>query len=82
MAKPAYRRVIVKVSGEAFAGPNDFGIHAADHRAHRRGSGRGARARRHDRRRGRRRQHHPRRRSPRKMAVAPDRRRDGHAGRR
>src|SRR5437763_1461874 len=28
MAKPAYRRVIVKVSGEAFAGPNDFGIHA------------------------------------------------------
>jgi uridylate kinase len=25
---PAYRRVIVKVSGEAFAGPNDFGIHA------------------------------------------------------
>src|SRR5213079_684862 len=28
MAKPAYRRVIVKVSGEAFSGPNDFGIHA------------------------------------------------------
>ena len=28
MAKPAYRRVIVKVSGEAFCGPNDFGIHA------------------------------------------------------
>ena len=25
---PAYRRVIVKVSGEAFAGPNEFGIHA------------------------------------------------------
>src|SRR3954468_1395817 len=25
---PAYRRVIVKVSGEAFSGPNDFGIHA------------------------------------------------------
>jgi uridylate kinase len=28
MASPAYRRVIVKVSGEAFSGPNDFGIHA------------------------------------------------------
>ena len=28
MAKAAYRRVIVKVSGEAFSGPNDFGIHA------------------------------------------------------
>src|SRR5437764_5042231 len=28
MAKPAYRRVIVKVSGEAFSGPNDFGVHA------------------------------------------------------
>ena len=28
MAEPAYRRVIVKVSGEAFCGPNDFGIHA------------------------------------------------------
>ena len=28
MAKLAYRRVIVKVSGEAFCGPNDFGIHA------------------------------------------------------
>jgi uridylate kinase len=28
MAKPAYRRVIVKVSGEAFSGPNEFGIHA------------------------------------------------------
>ena len=28
MAIPAYRRVIVKVSGEAFSGPNDFGIHA------------------------------------------------------
>ena len=28
MPSPAYRRVIVKVSGEAFCGPNDFGIHA------------------------------------------------------
>ena len=28
MAKPAYRRVIAKVSGEAFSGPNEFGIHA------------------------------------------------------
>ena len=28
MAEPAYRRVIVKVSGEAFSGPNEFGIHA------------------------------------------------------
>jgi len=28
MPEPAYRRVIVKVSGEAFSGPNDFGIHA------------------------------------------------------
>ena len=28
MAKPAHRRVIVKVSGEAFSGPNDFGVHA------------------------------------------------------
>ena len=27
MAKPAYRRVIVKVSGEALSGPNGFGIH-------------------------------------------------------
>jgi uridylate kinase len=28
MTKPAYRRVIVKVSGEAFSGPHEFGIHA------------------------------------------------------
>jgi len=27
MAKPAYRRVIVKVSGEALSGPDEFGIH-------------------------------------------------------
>ena len=27
MAKPAYRRVIVKVSGEALSGPTGFGIH-------------------------------------------------------
>jgi uridylate kinase len=27
MAEPNYRRVIVKVSGEALMGPNDFGIH-------------------------------------------------------
>jgi uridylate kinase len=29
MTKPAYRRVIVKVSGEALSGPDDWGIHAA-----------------------------------------------------
>ena len=28
MSKPEYRRVIVKVSGEAFSGPDEFGIHA------------------------------------------------------
>jgi uridylate kinase len=27
MSKPAYRRVIVKVSGEALSGPDEFGIH-------------------------------------------------------
>src|SRR5437016_825880 len=27
MAKPAYRRVVVKLSGEAFSGPDGFGIH-------------------------------------------------------
>ena len=27
LAKPAYRRVIVKVSGEALSGPEGFGIH-------------------------------------------------------
>src|SRR5581483_8085918 len=27
MAKPVYRRVIVKVSGEALSGPDGFGIH-------------------------------------------------------
>jgi uridylate kinase len=27
MSKPAYRRVIVKVSGEALSGPDQFGIH-------------------------------------------------------
>jgi len=27
MARPAYRRVIVKVSGESLSGPNGFGIH-------------------------------------------------------
>jgi uridylate kinase len=27
MAKPVYRRVVVKVSGEALTGPGDFGIH-------------------------------------------------------
>jgi uridylate kinase len=27
MAKPIYRRVVVKVSGEALMGPDDFGIH-------------------------------------------------------
>ena len=26
-SKPAYRRVIVKVSGEALSGPEGFGIH-------------------------------------------------------
>jgi uridylate kinase len=29
MAEPIYRRVIVKVSGEALMGPDDFGIHQA-----------------------------------------------------
>ena len=29
MAKPIYRRVLVKVSGEALMGPGDFGIHQA-----------------------------------------------------
>ena len=29
MAKPTYRRVIVKLSGEAFGGPEKFGIHQA-----------------------------------------------------
>jgi uridylate kinase len=28
MAKSAYRRVVVKISGEALSGPMDFGIHA------------------------------------------------------
>ena len=27
MAKPIYRRVVVKVSGEALMGPDGFGIH-------------------------------------------------------
>ena len=27
MAEPIYRRVVVKVSGEALMGPGDFGIH-------------------------------------------------------
>ena len=27
MAKPVYRRVVVKVSGEALMGPDSFGIH-------------------------------------------------------
>jgi uridylate kinase len=27
MAKPVYRRAIVKVSGEALSGPEGFGIH-------------------------------------------------------
>jgi uridylate kinase len=27
MAKPIYRRVVVKVSGEALMGPDSFGIH-------------------------------------------------------
>jgi uridylate kinase len=29
MAEPAYRRVIVKISGEALAGPDSYGIHQA-----------------------------------------------------
>ena len=29
MAKPIYRRVLVKVSGEALMGPGGFGIHQA-----------------------------------------------------
>ena len=29
MAEPNYRRVIVKVSGEALMGPDEFGIHQA-----------------------------------------------------
>jgi uridylate kinase len=27
MTKPVYRRVVVKVSGEVFMGPDRFGIH-------------------------------------------------------
>ena len=52
----------------------------ADHRPHRQGSDRGARARRHARRRGRRRQHPSRRQDVGQEPVAADRRLDGHAG--
>ncbi len=80
MAKPIYRRVVVKVSGEALMGPDGFGIHqptleriAADLVATQR-------ARRRHRRRGRRRQHLPRREGLRAGHSARHRRHDGHAG--
>ena len=80
MAVPIYRRVIVKLSGEALSGPEGFGIHqptidryAADIVA--------ARASWRDgRRRGRRRQRAARRRGRGAGRVADDRRRHGHAG--
>ena len=80
MAVPTYRRVIVKLSGEALSGPEAFGIHqptidrfAADIVA--------ARALgRHHRGRGRRRQRAARRRGRGAGRVAADRRRHGHAG--
>ena len=43
MATPIYRRVIVKVSGEALIGPGRLRHPSADHRPHRRRPGRGAR---------------------------------------
>ncbi len=80
MAKPIYRRVVVKVSGEALMGPEGFGIHqptleriAADLVATQR-------AWRRARHRGRRRQHLPRREGIGKGHSARDRRHHGHAG--
>ena len=73
MARGAFRRVVLKLSGESFAEETGWGIDAADRRAHRRRDRRTAsRARHGDRGRRRRRQHLPRHRAARRAAwTAP-----------
>ena len=36
LARPAYKRILLKISGEALMGPQQFGLHPPDGRAHRR----------------------------------------------
>ena len=63
-----YRRVIVKLSGEALGGPDGAGLASGDDRARCRRSGRRQNARHLTRRRGRRRQSHARRTAERRFA--------------
>ena len=70
-SKPAYRRVIVKVSGEALSGPAGFGIHQPTIDRIANDLDRRAQARRHARRRGRRRQHPSRRQDVRQGLSRP-----------
>ena len=37
LARPAYKRILLKISGEALMGPQQYGLHPADGRADRRG---------------------------------------------
>ena len=59
-ARLRFKRVLLKLSGEALLGDQPFGIDDAGDRPHRRRDRRGGRARRQGRRRHRRRQHLPR----------------------
>ena len=66
-----YRRILLKLSGEALLGDRAYGVDPSLLRVHRAAGGRGPPARRPDRHRGGRRQHLPR----------PGRRREGHGPR-
>ena len=77
---PAYRRVLLKLSGEALMGDLDYGTDPDARAGDRRGGRGGARARRRGRDRRRRRQHLPRARRGREGDGPRDRRLHGHAG--
>ena len=66
---PRYRRVLLKISGEALAGPGGYGIDPAVLRGLRRRGERGARARLRAGARHRRRQHLPRPRRPARAGI-------------
>ena len=80
MTKP-FRRVLVKLSGEALTAPDGYWLHPQTLSGARRGHRGGDEGRLRDRARRRRRQHHPRRAHERRRLDRPRHRRfDGHAG--
>ena len=80
MSQPKYKRILLKLSGEALMGEDPFGINRADDRDDRRRGRHRRQPRRRDRRGDRRRQHLPRRRARRRGDGPGDRRLHGHAG--